>query len=314
MKKYYFLLFLSLQFFLFFSCRRPDITPAYLIFSAEDFKDCIENDRKKFNEVHGTDFTDTEFEIIRKHNFRDVFVNINGVDLGYWQLPCTIPLKPDYSKKNLIRVFPCVRLINNTLTTTQYNLVKPFYEFVELERETEYYFSDFVSDFKFKFEYVDSVKFPVFETFEQGTRFASIDTIFGAPIEIFHRDDGKSVGRIVLKDTLNYFKIATDYFKLKAYHRKQFWEITYRCDEDITTFLHFQKSSGNITQDMIGFYATKEVTKIAYIDITEIVRQVAGTDEYVSVRLGISGIRNSDTKTVIFDIENVKLIDMYAPY
>jgi len=307
MKKYYFLLFLSLQIFLFFSCRRPDITPAYIIFSAEDFKDCIENDLDKFNKIHSTDYTDREFEIIRLHNFRDVHISLNGTFLGYWQLPCTIPIKPDYSIKNNIRIIPCVRFINNTQTTAQYSFVKPIEKFIDIEREGEYRFSDL------KFEYEERVSFPVFETFEQGTRFTSIDTIYGAPIEIFQRGD-KSVGRIVLKDPWNYFKIATDYFKLLGQGVKQFWEITYRCDEEMATFLHFQKTSGNVSTDVVNLYATKGVTKTVYIDLTEIVSQVAGFDENVSVRLGISGIRNSDTATVVFDIENVKLITMRAPY
>jgi hypothetical protein len=273
----------------------------------------MDNDRAKFNEIHKTDYDSIEFDIIRQHNFRDVFVSLNGTNLGFSQLPCTIPLLPDYSKKNNIRIIPCVRFSysNASLTTIQYSFVEPVEQFFEMEREKEYRFSDLFSDFKLK--YLDSVSFPLLETFEQGTRFSSIDTIHGAPIEIY-RENGKSMGRIVIKDSLKYFKIATDFLILRGQGAKHFWEISYKCDQDITTFLHFQKASTIITQDMIGLYKTNGDFKKAYIDLTDIVTQVAGTDKMVSVRLCISGIRNSDSATANFYFENVKLISMRAPY
>jgi len=117
MKKCYTLFFITFIIFLNFSCKR-EITPAYLLLCEDDFKDCIHV--ANFNSVHETTYDDEELEAIKQQNFRDVLVSLNGKELGYWQLPCKIPLLPNYSDKNYVRILPCARVPYTSLTAVPY--------------------------------------------------------------------------------------------------------------------------------------------------------------------------------------------------
>jgi len=96
----YFLFFYFLI-ILFFSCKKQDITPIYLSLSEKDFSDCI--DVSNFNKNHETVYDSVELNIIKQQNFRDVFVSLNGQELGFWNLSanpvtgsCKIPLLPNF--------------------------------------------------------------------------------------------------------------------------------------------------------------------------------------------------------------------------
>ena len=290
-----------------FSCQRPDITPAFMVFTMEDFKDCI--DVSTFNKDHGTDFDNYELKVISQQDFRDVSLSLNGVERGYWPLPCRITLLPDYSRPNNIRVIPCVRFFYNTKTTTRYHFLEPVEEFFDLEKEGEYRFPNL------KFKYRESVSFPVLETFIQDTRFSSIDTIHGATLEISQiEEEGvvKPVGKVVL-GAFPYFNIATDYFTLAAGGTQQFWEIYYKCDGEMTTYLDFNNATYP-SQNMVVLLPTKGEWKKAYIDISQAVSDAAGYATEVSVRLGIRGNKVANSTQAYFYLGNIKLITMRAPY
>jgi hypothetical protein len=305
MKKCCILLFLFFFAFLFFSCKKID-APAYLILTAEDFTDCINTDN--YNETHETSYLPEELEIIRKQRFTDVLVSLNGQSLGYWQLPCTIPLKPDYTCTNNVRIIPCVRVIQTTLTTIPYSFVTPIELFFDFEREREYRLSDI------KFEYIESVEFPVLETFIQSTTISSLDSIYGKPLEIY-QNEGKNMGRVVLKDSTDYFKIATPYVSLSGQGVKHFWEMGYQCDGVMTTFLQFRNTiTGAPPRDLIVYFSG-DAWKKTYIDITEYVSIVAATAPTVSVSLGIIGNRNpKKMDSTCFHFEYIKLISMTSRY
>jgi hypothetical protein len=311
MKKNYSLIFLFLFLVLNFSCRKPDITPAYLILSDKDFIDCI--DVSDFNITHDQNYDPKELDAIKQQRFKDVLVSLNGKELGYWQLPCKIPLLPNYSGNNNIRIIPCVRLINTTTTTIQYHFVTPIEQFFEMKKEGEYRLSDF------KLKYIPSVEFPVLETFTQSTDFKPrADSLYAAAIEIvYDKELKKDIGRIVLFDTVKFFDVVTSYFPLLGKGERQFWEISYKSiNGEMTTHLNFEKTISGIThQDMMVLPSTEGVWKKAYINITDIIMQVSSTAPQVSVRLEITGLRNNASlDTSYFYFENIKLITMDAPY
>jgi len=309
MNKSCFLFFLSIIIFLNFSCRKTDITPAFLVLTVEDFQDRIDNNLSEFNRIHDTSYDQEEFDIIRQQNFTDVLVSLNGKQLGYWNLPCRIPLLPDYSGNNNIRIIPCVRIPNTTLTTVPYHFLKPVEVFLDIEKEGEYRFPNL------KFEYVPSVAFPMLETFEQGTRFASLDSIYGARMEV-----SQSMGRIFLSDSLPYFNVATSYFHLVGQENgqriQQFWEMRYMCDGEMTTYFNYIDPISGITyaQDMIVLPSTKGSWKKVYIDLSNEIAWAARGASRVSVRLGIRGNRNSNSGSAYFYFDHIKLISMRAPY
>jgi hypothetical protein len=234
-------------------------------------------------------------------------VSLNGKELGYWKLPCKIPLLPDYSKESNIRVIPCVRVPNVTLSCIAYKFLIPIERFLTLEKEGEYRLADL------QFSYAKNVTFPILETFVQTTIFKPRDTVNNVvPMEIFY-EDSLSVGRIALEDTLVYFNVVTPYVNLYK-GELHYWEMYYKCENgEMTTYLDFQNSSSILPQqDMIVLPATNSWKKI-YIDISEIVSWVSGNANRVSVRLGIRGLKKSDSNAYFY-FDNVKLMSMPAPY
>ena len=308
MKKCYFFFFFFTIFLLHFSCKKQDITAAYLVLTKEDFEDCVNVDN--FNKVHEQVYDSLELASIKQHNFRDVMVSINGTNLGYWQLPCKIPLLPDYSGKNNIRVTPCARVVNTTLTATPYYFVEPIERFFDIEKEE-------IIEFKnAKFEYVRGVEFPLLETFSQTTSFKPVDTVFTSSMEIHYDAElKKNVGRVLLEDTVNFFNVASKYFYLNSYGSRHFWEMNYKCESgEIHTYLEFKNAVTGVEYQAMIIYPTTAKWKKTYIDLSQIISQVSGTADRVYVRLGITGYSKSGVSKANFYFDNIKLITMPAPY
>lgn len=303
MKKSYLFFFFLVIVFLNFSCKKPDITPAYLLLSEEDFQNCINTDN--FNKLHETDYNKEELNVIKQQNFTEVLISLRGQSLGYWHLPCRIPLLPDYSQKNNIQVIPCVRTFNTSSTATPYYFLSPVEQFFDMEKEGEYKLSDL------KFEYVQSIAFPVLETFSQSTVFKPRnDTIDPVSMEVHSGE-----GRIVLTDSVDFFNVVTPYFYLRGQGMRQFWEMEYKCETgEMVAYLEFQNTiTGIHNQDMIVFPATTNWKK-AYIDLTDVVSWACGTASRVSVRLGIKGYPAVNAQNATFRFKYVKVITMSAPY
>jgi len=305
MRKNYLLYYLSVIVFLTYSCVRPNITPAYLIFCSEDFKDSVCVDVSNFNELHDTDYDAEELEILRQQTFPDVHVSINGHATGYWPLPCTIPVLPNYELINNIRIIPCVRIASNTLTTVQYHFLNPIEQNIFLEKEEKRKISSL------KFDYRKEISIPFLETFVQSTDFSSLDTIHGAELELSVKDN-KHCGTIILNDQQPYFNIATPYFFLTGQSVRQFWEISYMSKGgEMTAYLNFQNTvTGALIQDMVVFPDSRGVWKKGYIDITETIYLASGTASRLSVRLGIRGLRNASSQNADFHFESIKIITM----
>ena len=296
--------------FLVFSCKKPDITPAYLILlTPETVSDSISVDVSNFNKIHDTNYDQEKLNAIARHAIKDVYISING-HAEYWQLPCTIPVLPNYSRENDIRIIPCVRKASTSLTTTQYHFLKPAVRNITLEKEEKYQISSM------KFEYRDEVTFPFLETFVQSTDFASIDTANGVDLELYYDlNEQKTVGRIALTGSKRYFNIATPYFYLNGQGERQFWEIYYKSlDGTMVTYLNYRNTTtGAMAMDMIVLPASKGVWKKAYIELTDEISRACGTASRVSVRLGIRLV-NSDSATAEFYFGNVSVISMEARY
>jgi hypothetical protein len=299
MGKNFYLYFLSVIAFLTFSCRKPDITPAYLIFCSEDFIDTVCVDVSNFNKVHDTNYDADELEVLRQHNIKDIYVSINGHGTGYWQLPCTIPVRGDYSGENNIRIIPCVRVAANTLTTVQYLFLEPAEKNIFLKKEEKRRVSSF------KFDYRKEVLMSFFETFSQSSSFSSLDTINGAEMKL---ENG--IGKISINNQRPYFDIATQYFDLSGHSLQHFWEIYYMSNEgEMTAYLNFQNTvTGAIIQDMVVFPSSRGAWKKAYIDLTDIIYQACGTASRVSVRLCIRGLRNANSDEADFSFGNMRVI------
>jgi len=309
MKNCYIFIFLFIISNLIFSCG-PDITPAYLIITEEDFSDCL--DVSVFNITHDQNYDPKELNAIKQQNFSDVLVSLNGTELGYWKLPCTIPLLPNYSGENNIRVIPCVRSPHFTVTTLQYLFVDPIEQFMELNKEGEYKLSPF------SLKYVPTVSFPVLEVFEQSTDFKPRTSEHPATIEIIDDDKLlKKIGKISIIDTAVFFDVVSSFFPLLGGRERQFWEISYKSiNGQINIHLGFEGSLvylNDFFADVAVLPSTEGVWKKVYIDISDIVSKATSTAPLLSTRLRMTGLKDIEDIKAEFYFENIKLITMYAP-
>ena len=298
--------------FLAFSCKKPDITPAYLILlTPETVSDSISVDVSNFNKIHDTNYEPEELDAIRSHAIKDVYISFNG-HAEYWQMPCTIPVLPNYSRQNNIRIIPCVRVASTSLTTTQYHFLKPIEQDITLEKEEKYPISSM------KFEYRDDVTFPLLETFMQSTDFASIDTTNGVDLALYYDpNEKKSMGKIVFTDSKRYFNIATPYFYLNGQGERQFWEIQYKSlNGTMVTYLNYRNTTtGATAMDMVILPSSHGTWKKAYIELTDEISRACGIASRVSVRLGIRGLQDSiNSPKAEFYFGHVSVISMEARY
>ncbi len=309
MKNYY-VLFFPILIFLFYACTPPIDAPAYLVVSPKDFEDRI--DVSDFNSIHETDYDSLELSVIKHQMFRDVHVSLNGQELGFWYLAgnatkqnCRIPLIPDFSNSNHLRLIPCVRVPSNVVTTAQYPFVEPIVMDLHIQPEEE------VNLPTLTLKYRKEVSFPILETFMQSTMFSNQDTLDGAPLKLIHDSDGRPVLEILLTDSLSYFDIATERLEpMRPYNARFFLEFAYRTNGIMTTYIVF---SNGIRSDLAVFQSSTGNWMKGYVDITEIMRQGAGMSDLVSISLGFRG-NPIDASNTFFHFGHVKLIAMDAPY
>jgi hypothetical protein len=307
MKKIYFFFLISVILLLNFTCQR--INPSiYLVLTKEDFENCI--DVSDFNSTHDENYDEYELDVISRQLFTDVYVEFRGQSLGYWQLPCSIPLDPDYAGINNVRITPCVRVVRATLATQKYPFVSPIEWRIENVKAGETYRLP-----KPTLKYLPSVDFPILETFVQSINFTPRDSVFTTPIEIYDDGAGRKIGRIALEDSVIYFDVvANEYTKLFGQFETQFWEISYRIDNGIMyTHLNYKDSPLGITYQPLNWYpSTISVTgnnwKKAYIDITEQVRMASNGAQQLSVRLQITGLKDDELRNAYFYFEYIRLI------
>jgi hypothetical protein len=195
----------------------------------------------------------------------------------------------------------------------EYLFVSPLSQIFEsLEKGSECKFSEI------KFEYVQSVAFPVLETFIQSSKFSPRDSVKHKTPMVIVFDDSlrKNIGKVSLGSSEVYFDLVTSYNTLYGKGERQFWEISYKSyNGQMNTYINFESTLSGVTlQNMAVLPSTKGEWKKIYIDITDIIRQACNIATQVSVRLGISGSRINEDLDAYFHFEYVKLITMSAPY
>ena len=309
MKNRYLLFLVFLIVFFNFSCEKIP-PPVYLYLTEEEFTDCLDNDLAKFISTHENSEirTDEEFQIIRQHLFRDVWVSINGKSVAPWQLPCLIPLIPQYGKPNYIRVSASVRAPDSELMTKEYLFVTSITQtFENLEK------GDTIRLSPFKLEYVPSVAFPILDAFIQDTKFSPRDTAYNTPmVPTLDKDMKKNIGVISLSKSEPYFDVVTQYQQMPGKGQRQYWEICYRSSNgEMVGYLGFEKLP---QRNVFVLPSTKEKWKKIYFDATPEIYDACATASQINVRLGISGYKVDDSKEATFNFEYIRLVTMTAFY
>jgi hypothetical protein len=301
MKKVYILILFSVITLFFASCDDQDLTPAYLVITKEDLQNCI--DVSQFNSEQDEAYGEIELAAIASQNFKDVWVYINGKNLGCWELPCKVPVLPNYSDTNYVQIVPCIRLNGVSTMIPVYPFLDPFNATYYMDKEQSYN----LSERNLKFKYASGVTFPLLETFEQSTEFSSIDA---DGVNMFvTKEDNRSVGKITLQDTITYFDIKSPKYDLEGSGNYTFWEMEYKCENDISIGLFVYSTTGvKVPVSLVSLRETNGEWKKIYINLTSTLTEYTTSSSTIGVELVMTGNRLSNDQITNFCFDNIKLI------
>lgn len=305
MKKNYLLLIISLLSLITISCDDTDLTPAYLVITADDFQNCV--DVSNFNVLHEQTYDQLQLEAIASQKFKDVWVYLNGKNLGCWELPCKIPILPNYADENIVKLVPGIRMNGVSTMIPAYPFLSTYTTTLMMDPEQTYH----LAENNISFTYPTSVIFPLLETFDQSSVFTSIDPDL-VSIQIA-QDENKSVGKIsideTLPDSLAYFDIKSPIYSLKGSGNFTFWEMDYKCDNSVYCEIFVHTISGTtIPVSLVTLNPTKGEWKKIYINLTSTLTNYTTTSTTIPIELVLTGNRKSDHSFTNFYFDNVKII------
>ena len=231
------------------------------------------------------------------NKIEDVWLYVNEQSLGAYQLPAKIPVIANGSTQLLLS--PGV--LKNGITTMhfQYPFYTAYFDTVVLTKSQTTVITPIV-------KYIDSAKFHLNETFENGNTFSKLigDTTIYRDNQPSERLWSQWYGKITLTPTNDTVEVYTPYFTL-PYNSIVFIEMNYKCDIPITIGLLVNNSSGGEKYWVETLNAHSTWNKI-YIDISDAVTQLQGTSYGIILKAGNTSGDITSPQNIYLD--NIKLI------
>ena len=288
------------------SCKRVDLTPAYIVVTPEDFENCI--DVSNFNETHDQNFDQEQLTAITRHKFTHVNVYVNNKNLGCWELPCKVPVldvsSTDSCTLILIPAFPMSGMAN---TIAGYPFLNITRQRVLLQKDRVYE----VAQNRPKFVYSEYVLFPYFETFANSTSFTPVpsptqtDLTF---LPVAYED--KNVGEIVLNDAAGlHFDVQSTAFPVPVGSYRVVLEVRYKTEGkmDISAkmsnayYPHRWYSVG-------GINASPKEWKTIHFDLTNTINSNYGSSgNSTDLTLMLTGVGEEGEETHFY-IDDIKVL------
>lgn len=282
-------------------CNDVDLTPVFLEITSEDVENCI--DVSQFNQQHEMSYDNGQLSVIKAQSFKDFWIYVDGQNLGCWEVPCRIPVVPNYSDSSTVLIYPAVRLNGLSTTLPLYPFVKPYVKKFLFEREAVYTFEDPIT-----FEYSADVEFPMIETFEQSSPFSCVDTMLGVPMTITEID-GRTVGHVALLDSNSqFFDLQTPYCQLPCRGTSCFWEMDFMCDNEVTAEIAFLTTTNTIRYEpLVVLRHTDGKWKSVSINLTQMLGSHSPTAGKMYVRLMIHSAQKDDSPTHFY-FDNLRIV------
>ena len=308
MRKYIFLIISLLLIFVGVnSCKRVDLTPAYIVITPEDFENCI--DVSNFNETHDQNFDQDQLAALTRHQFTHVNIYVNNKNLGCWELPCKVPVldvnNNDSCKLVLIPAFPMTGMGN---TIYGYPFLNISSQRVLLQRDHVYR----VSENPPKYEYSEYARFPFFETFSNSTSFSPVPSpnqtneINFMPVT----SDVGNIGEIVLNDAIGqHFDVQSTPIVVPVGSYRVFLEIRYKTDAKVDISAKMSNAYYPYRWYPIGgFYASPDQWKTIHFDLTSTINSNhSGSGSVTELTLMLSGV-GKEGEEKRFEIDDIKVV------
>lgn len=290
------------------SCKRADLTPAYIVVTPEDFEDCI--DVSNFNETHDQNFDQDKLAALTRHKFTHVNIYVNNKNLGCWELPCKVPVldvnSTDSCTLILLPAFPMSGMAN---TISGYPFLNITRQKVLLQKDHVYE----VAQNRPKYVYSEYTLFPYFETFSNSTSFSPVPTPDSTQNDLTFLPvafDDKNVGEIILNDATGlHFDVQSTPFTVPVGSYRVVLEIRYKTEGkmDISAkmssayYPHRWYSIG-------GINASPNEWKTIHFDLTNTINSNYGsTGNSTEFTLMLAGVGKEGQDTHFY-IDDVKVV------
>ncbi len=240
---------------------------------------------------------DTAAQGSASNNIQDVWLYVNEQPLGAYQLPAKIPIIAEGSSQLLLS--PGILKGGITTMHIQYPFYTAYLDTVVLTKSQTTVITPVV-------KYIDSAKFHLNETFENGSSFLKLmgDTTIYRDNQPSERLWSQWYGKITLTPTNDTVEVYTPAFTL-PYNSIVFIEMNYKCDLPITVGLLVNNASGGEKYWVETLNAHSTWNKI-YIDISDAVTQEQGTSYGIIIKAG-NTIGDITSPQNIY-LDNIKLI------
>ncbi len=262
------------------SCHKDSATPSYVYVNSFVLK------------------IDTAAQGTASNNIQDVWLYVNEQPLGAYQLPTKIPIIASGSSQLLLS--PGVLKDGITTMHIQYPFYTAYLDTVVLTKSQTTIITPVV-------KYIDSAKFHLNETFENGNSFSKLmgDTTIYRENNPSQRLWSQWYGKITLTPTNDTVEIYSSSSYTLPTNSIVFIEMNYKCDLPITVGLLVNNTSGGEKYWVETLNAHSTWNKI-YIDISDAVTQLEGTSYGIIIKAG-NTIGDITSPQNIY-LDNIKLI------
>ena len=290
------------------SCKRVDLTPAYIVITPEDFENCI--DVSNFNETHDQNFDQEQLIALTRHKFTHVNVYVNNKNLGCWELPCKVPVldvnNTDSCTLILIPAFPMSGMGN---TIAGYPFLNITRQRVLLQKDHVYE----VAQNRPKYVYSEYVLFPYFETFANSTSFSPVPSPSSTQNEITFLPvayEDKNVGEIVLNDAVGqHFDVQSTSFPVPVGSYRVILEVRYKTEGKMDISAKMASAYyPNRWYSVGGINASPNEWKTIHFDLTNTINSNYGSSgNSTDFTLMLTGVGKEGEETHYY-IDDIKVV------
>lgn len=292
------------------SCKSPDLTPAYIYITPEDFVNCI--DVSNFNEMHDSNYDQEHLEALTHHKFTHVNVYVNNKNLGCWELPCKVPvLDVEEGDSCTLIMLPAFPMSGMTNTIQGYPFLNITRQRVLLHKNKVYE----VSKNRPRYVYSEYTNIRYFETFSNSSSFSPTTTSPGQTGLTFVPTtfEGKNVGEIVLSDSVGlHFDVSSTPITVPVGSYRVLLEIRYKTENYVDVNMRMSTAYNPYNDYAVGgFYASPDEWKTIHFDLSSVINTYhSGSGSVSNITLVLSGGGEKGRETR-FEIDDVKVL--YIP-
>lgn len=238
------------------------------------------------------------------HGFRHAAVYVGGELLGYFELPCNVPVLK-FGEQS-VTVAPVIMDGGRMLAKVIYPFVKDYQKTFQLESGNTYEINPETS-------YNENVIFKYVEDFESASiRIKNDETSLSTIHQVLHNDPGKSGYKGVVnltKQDSTWLGMSFNEIVLPKAGKPVYMEIDYRTQVNVSTGMIAYKSdlSSSINPNVRLNAQTSEnwEWKKIYIDLTEIASYTFDAQYF---EYYMSAVLPSDMDEATIELDNIKII------